>query len=62
MNEKLVLDKKIKKVYSCHDLRHTFAVNDYLVYNDILRTSRLLNHTSTNVTMVYLRALGFEVE
>lgn len=48
---------KISYRYSCHDLRHFFALTDYSEHHDIYRISQLLNHASVNVTQVYLRGL-----
>jgi site-specific recombinase XerD len=52
---------RIKAVYSCHDLRHFFAVSEYKRDKDIHRVSRLLNHSSIQVTEVYLQSLNVKL-
>lgn len=52
---------KIQAAYSCHDLRHFFALTEYRKTKDIYRLSKLLGHASIQVTEHYLRGLG-EVE
>jgi site-specific recombinase XerD len=47
--------------YSCHDFRHFFAKNEYQKDRDILRVSRLLNHSSVTITQGYLRTIGVEL-
>jgi integrase len=47
----------IKAAYSCHDFRHLFAKNEYEKDKDILRVSRLLNHTNLAATQTYLRTI-----
>jgi site-specific recombinase XerC len=49
---------KIKAPYSCHDFRHYFAITEYRKDKDILRVSRLLNHSNISITQKYLRSLG----
>ena len=49
---------KIKAAYSCHDLRHYFAITEYKADRDIHRVSKLLHHASLQVTEHYLRGLG----
>ena len=49
---------KIKAPYSCHDLRHFFAITEYRKDNDIRRVSKLLNHASIQITEKYLEGLG----
>jgi site-specific recombinase XerC len=44
--------------YSCHDLRHYFAVQEYEKDKDIVRVSKLLNHANVSITQNYLRGLG----
>jgi len=58
---KLHKSGKIQAVYSCHDLRHFFAVTEYQKDKDIHLVSKLLGHASILVTENYLRGLG-EVE
>jgi integrase len=52
---------KVQAVYSCHDLRHFYAVTEYRKDKDIHRVSKLLGHASILVTENYLKGLG-EVE
>ena len=49
---------KVKAAYSCHDLRHFYAVGEYRKDKDIYRLSKLLGHASIQVTEHYLRGLG----
>ena len=48
---------KITYKYSCHDLRHFYALTEYTKNKDIYRLSKLLNHASISVTEIYLRGL-----
>lgn len=48
---------KITYKYSCHDLRHFYALSEYTKHKDIYRLSKLLNHASISVTEIYLRGL-----
>lgn len=48
----------IKEVYSAHDFRHYFAVQEYSANRDIYRLSKLLNHVSIQTTQLYLRSLN----
>ena len=59
--EKLYKNGKIQTAYSCHDLRHFFALTEYRRDKDIHRVSRLLGHASIQVTEHYLKGLG-EIE
>ena len=59
--EKIYKAGKIKAAYSCHDLRHFFALTEYRKNKDIYRLSKLLGHASIQVTEHYLKGLG-EVE
>ncbi|MDR0476095.1 MAG: site-specific integrase [Treponema sp.] len=59
--EKLYKSGKVQSPYSCHDLRHFYAITEYRRDKDIHRVSRLLGHASIQVTEHYLRGLG-EVE
>lgn len=52
---------KIKAAYSCHDLRHFYAVSEYGKDKDIHRISRLLDHSSIQVTEVYLQSLNVKL-
>ena len=51
----------IRTVFSCHDFRHYFAVQEYKKTGDILRVSRLLGHKNIAITDVYLKSLGVEL-
>jgi len=59
--EKLHKDGKVSDCYSCHDLRHFFAITEYRKDKDIHRVSGLLGHASIQITENYLKGLG-EVE
>jgi site-specific recombinase XerC len=58
---KLYINGAITAPYSCHDLRHFFAVQEYKKDRDILRVSRLLNHSNISITQNYLRGLGVTI-
>ena len=47
--------------YSCHDLRHFYALQEYQKDRDIYRLKELLNHSSIATTEIYLRNLGVEI-
>jgi integrase len=50
---------RISKQYSCHDLRHTFAVRLYETKgHDIYRLSKALGHPNIGVTETYLKSIG----
>jgi len=49
---------KVKAAYSCHDLRHFYAVTQWRKDKDIHRLKKLLNHASIQVTETYLKGLG----
>jgi site-specific recombinase XerD len=55
---KLYKAGKIGTAYSCHDFRHYFAVQEYKKDKDIVRVSKLLNHSNVSITQNYLRGLG----
>lgn len=57
---KLYKAGKISYKYSCHDLRHFYALTEYTEHKDIYRVSKLLHHASVNVTQAYLRGLKVE--
>jgi len=59
--DKLFKDRKVQGKYSAHDFRHFFAVTEYRKDKDIYRVSKLLDHTSIQITENYLKGLG-EVE
>lgn len=54
---KLFKAGKISAVYSVHDFRHFYAVQEYKRDKDIYRVSKLLNHSSIAITENYLRGL-----
>ena len=56
--KKLYATGKIAAAYSCHDLRHYYAITEYKADKDIHRVSKLLAHASIQVTEHYLKALG----
>jgi site-specific recombinase XerD len=56
--KKLHTSGKVQAAYSCHDLRHHYAVSQYKKDRDIHRVSKLLGHASIQVTETYLRGLG----
>jgi integrase len=58
---KLYKTRMVKDIYSCHDFRHFFAIREYTKDKDIVRVSKLLNHTSITVTQLYLRSLKVEL-
>ncbi|MCK9544652.1 MAG: site-specific integrase, partial [Novosphingobium sp.] len=47
----------INSIYSVHDLRHFFAIQQYLIDRDIYRLKTLLNHASIQVTETYLKGI-----
>jgi site-specific recombinase XerC len=51
---------KVAAAYSCHDLRHFYAVTEYRKDNDIHRLCGLLGHASIQVTENYLKSLKIE--
>lgn len=57
-SRKLFQEGRISFSYSCHDLRHFFALNEYLKSRDIYNVSRLLFHSSISVTESYLKGLN----
>lgn len=54
---KLYKAGKISAVYSVHDFRHFYAVQEYTKDKDIYRLSKLLGHASIQVTENYLKGL-----
>lgn len=48
----------IHYAYSCHDLRHFFAITEYKKDCDILRVSRMLGHSGISITEKYLKGLN----
>ena len=59
--EKLYKAGKLSACFSCHDLRHFYAITEYRKDKDIHRVSGLLGHASIQITENYLKGLG-EVE
>ena len=59
---KLYKSGKIAYRYSCHDLRHFFALTDYAEHKDIYRLKALLNHASIQTTEIYLQGLGIQLK
>lgn len=51
----------LNTAFSCHDLRHYFAIKEYNKNKDIYRVSKLLNHSSISVTETYLKGLNLIV-
>ena len=47
----------IHYAYSCHDLRHFFAITEYKKDCDIYRVSKALGHSSIAITEKYLKGL-----
>jgi site-specific recombinase XerD len=56
--KKLHKDGKIDAAYSCHDLRHYFAITEYRKNKDIHKLCKLLGHSSIQITETYLKGLG----
>jgi integrase len=55
---KLYNKKVLAHIYSCHDFRHYFSVQDYLKHKDPLRLKELLFHDNLQTTDHYLRSLN----
>jgi integrase len=55
--KRLVLEGKLRTVYSLHDLRHYAAVRHYSGNRDIIATQRYLGHSSVAITQMYLASL-----
>ena len=49
------IDSKILKKFTCHSLRHSFAINLVNMGFDIELISRLLGHSSIKTTQIYLK-------
>lgn len=54
---KLYKYKYIQHLYTCHSFRHYYAISEYQRHKDIYRLSKLLHHTSIQVTETYLKGL-----
>jgi site-specific recombinase XerD len=59
--EKLFKAGKVKAAYSCHDLRHFYAVSEYRKDKDIHRLCGLLGHASIAVTETYLKSINVKL-
>lgn len=59
---KLYTAGKIAYKYSCHDLRHFYALSEYTKNKDIYALKNLLNHSSIAVTEIYLQGLGVDLK
>jgi site-specific recombinase XerD len=60
LTKKLYNENKISCAFSCHDIRHYFAINYCEKHNkmsDILKLKMILNHSSIDMTYNYLRSL-----
>jgi integrase len=55
--DRLRKEGAIEAAYSVHDVRHFFAIQEYLKDHDIYRLKKLLNHASIQVTENYLRGV-----
>lgn len=55
--KKLFKEGRINASYSVHDLRHFYAIQEYMKDKDIYRLKVLLNHASIQVTENYLKGI-----
>ena len=60
LTKKLHASGQIAARYSCHDLRHAFAVQVYNATHDVYQVEKALGHANVGVTETYLRSLGLE--
>ena len=60
--DKTALIHGISSPYSCHDLRHYYAMQEYKANPDIYRLKELLNHADISTTAIYLRSLGADIK
>ena len=58
VTDRLHKPEKIRHSYTCHDLRHYFAVKFYEETKDLVKLKTLLGHASLNVTDIYLQNIG----
>jgi site-specific recombinase XerD len=58
LTEKLHTAGQLKARYSCHDLRHAFAVRLYEATHDVYQVEKTLGHANVSVTETYLRSIG----
>ena len=60
LTKKLRASGQIASRYSCHDLRHFFAIQIYESTHDVYQVEKALGHANVGVTENYLRSLGLE--
>jgi site-specific recombinase XerD len=60
LTKKLHGARQIAARYSCHDLRHFFAIEIYGSTHDVYQVEKALGHANVAVTETYLRSLGLE--
>jgi len=60
LTKKLHAGGQIASRYSCHDLRHFFAIQIYDSTRDVYQVEKALGHANVGVTETYLRSLGLE--
>jgi len=58
ITERLAVAGRISAVFSVHDLRHSFAVENYRQTRDVYAVKELLGHSSIQVTEFYLKGMG----
>ena len=56
--KRLYKQGKITRLFTPHDFRHFYAVKEYSAHKDIHRLSKLLNHSSVQITEIYLKGLN----
>jgi integrase len=59
--KKLYQSGKVKAAYSCHDLRHFYAVTEYKKDRDTHCVQKFLDHASIQVTKTYLKSLKVDL-
>ena len=60
--KKMYAQGLIRFEYSCHDIRHAFAIKNYLATKDIYAVSKMLNHSNVVITEEYLRGLNVSLD
>jgi len=60
ITDKLTEQGAIQYAYTCHDLRHYFAVRFYRETKDIVKLKGLMGHASLNITDIYLQSIGIK--